>query len=576
MTSDPKTTIFKTRGPLDPVTDSAICVPRPELEQLLRAAQAPAIDAYLAVLSSRQTGKTTLLYQLRARLRPRGYGIALIDLSVAREQPDVELYRYVAGEISSELDLNLQRSSTLPRRRAREGGRPGLPGNPIEFRRFLLEIARAAQAPRLVILIDEVDAISEKSADGFFGTIRNVFSSRRKEDEAAFDKYLFVISGSKELHRLSNGPNSPLNIAERIYLQDFSLDGVEMLVSNFQRTAIVAPEQTAQWLYDQTTGHPYLTHKLCSQVEQWHPGVITQEMVQRASVQLLKSDDHLEKMIIQVDAEPAAHDVLEQVINGKSVPFSRLNPGIARLELVGAIRDAGKCAVRNPIYYAAFRSHFNVSPAPAAPKGWRRWIRPLIFLLAVLFIAINLPFMYNYASDIYWGTRSVNDRFVTKNVGSNFTIHYDRVLHANSPDTTDINIDMEDVVPGSGPVLVTFQPDNPDVILNGVARRVIDQPFQQVRFTFGLNQSGLRVLRYNPFNPATDHRKITLVFESQSDGRQREVYTADFVVDYYSAFIFSAVVSIASFLGALGAIFANMSRVQTLLKFLGRFAAQPT
>src|SRR5512143_21422 len=127
MTSDPETTIFKTRGPLDPVTDSAICVPRPELEQLLRAAQAPAIDAYLAVLSSRQTGKTTLLYQLRARLRPRGYGIALIDLSVAREQPDVELYRYVAGEISSELDLNLQRSSTLPRRRAREGGRMGLP-----------------------------------------------------------------------------------------------------------------------------------------------------------------------------------------------------------------------------------------------------------------------------------------------------------------------------------------------------------------------------------------------------------------------------------------------------------------
>jgi hypothetical protein len=123
---------------------------------------------------------------------------------------------------------------------------------------------------------------------------------------------------------------------------------------------------------------------------------------------------------------------------------------------------------------------------------------------------------------------------------------------------------------------VTFQPDNPDVILNGVARRVIDQPFQQVRFTFGLNQSGLRVLRYNPFDPATDHRKITLVFESQSDARRHEAYTADFVVDYYSAFIFSAVVSIASFIGALGAIFANMSRVQTLLKFLGRFAAQPT
>src|SRR5512143_898481 len=98
MTSDPETTIFKTRGPLDPVTDSAICVQRPELDQLLRAAQAPAIDAYLAILSSRQTGKTTLLYQLRARLRPRGYGVVLIDLAVARNQAEAELYRYVASE----------------------------------------------------------------------------------------------------------------------------------------------------------------------------------------------------------------------------------------------------------------------------------------------------------------------------------------------------------------------------------------------------------------------------------------------------------------------------------------------
>lgn len=80
--------IFKTRGPLDPVTDSAICVPRPELDQLLRAAQAPTVDAYAAILSSRQTGKTTLLYQVRARLRPRGYGVALVDLAGMRDQAE--------------------------------------------------------------------------------------------------------------------------------------------------------------------------------------------------------------------------------------------------------------------------------------------------------------------------------------------------------------------------------------------------------------------------------------------------------------------------------------------------------
>ncbi|MBI4789507.1 MAG: AAA-like domain-containing protein [Chloroflexi bacterium] len=561
--------IFKTRGPLDPVTDHAICVPRPELDQLLRAAQAPTVDAYLAILSSRQTGKTTLLYQLRARLRPRGYGIALIDLSVVQDQAEPELYRYVASQINSELEP----SAAMPRRRLKDSLR--LPSHPVEFRNFLLDIARRVQSPRLVILIDEVEAVSEKCADGFFGTIRNVFSSRRKEDEAAFEKYLFVISGAKELHRLSTGPNSPLNIAERIYLQDLPVEGVRLLAANFARAAIVAPPETAQWLYDQTRGHPYLTQKLCAQIEQWHPGVITQEIVQRATVQLLRSDDHLEKMIAQVDAEGPARQTLEQVTSGKAMPFSRLQPAIARLELVGAIRDAGQCAIRNPIYYAALRAHFNITPAAQAARGWKRWIRPAIVLLALLFILLNVPFLYNYARDFYWTSSSINEKLQSQVLDSNFTIHYDRILRANSPDTTNISVDW-DGVPVNGPVYVTFQADKPDITIEETARRTLDQPFQQVRFNFKLNRSGLAVLRYNPFNPATDHRQITLTIESLADGSRREVYTADFVVDYYSAFIFSAVVSIASFIGALGAIFGNVGRVRQLLGLLGRIATQPT
>jgi hypothetical protein len=128
--------IFKTRGPLDPVNDSAIYVPRPELAQLLRAAQATTVDAYLAILSSRQTGKSTLLYQLRHCLRPRGLGVALIDLAVVRDQPEDHLYSYVAGELRSELSPNLPRGADK-----KETAAPP-PTNPIEFRHYLLDLAR--------------------------------------------------------------------------------------------------------------------------------------------------------------------------------------------------------------------------------------------------------------------------------------------------------------------------------------------------------------------------------------------------------------------------------------------------
>lgn len=565
MSTEDTSPIFKTRGPLDPVSDKAITVERPELEQLLRAAQAPAVDAYLAILSSRQTGKTTLLYQLRARLRPRGYGIALIDLSVARNQAEAELYRYVASQIRSELDVSIARH---PGKRA-----SALPCTPIEFRTFLLEVARLCQAPRIIILIDEVEAISGKASDGFFSTIRNVFSSRRKEDEAAFEKYLFVLSGSKELHRLSTGPNSPLNIAERIYLQDFTLGGVTALVANFARAAIVAPPETAQWIYDHTTGHPYLTQKLCAQIEQWHPGVITQEIVQRATVQTLKSDDHLEKMLLQIDEDAAVRAALVQIVSGTTVPFSRLQSATARLELLGAIRDAGNCVVRNPIYYAAFRSHLNVTPTPPAARGWRARWRLFLFIGALLFLALNLPFLFNYASEFYWKTTSVNERFAFSSLNSNFTVHYDRVLRANSSTPATIFIDW-DGIPMDGGVDVTFKADKDDIIVNGPAQRTIDQPFQQLQFGFKLNQGGVPVLRYNPLNPVTDHRQIRLTFQPIRGGTS-EAYTADFVVDYFSDFVVSAVLSLAGFLGALAAILSRIGAVQQFLRTITKITSQP-
>ncbi len=561
--------VFKTRGPLDPVGDNAICVPRPELGTLVRAANAPTIDSYYLVLGSRQTGKTTLLYQLRTRLRSRGFGIAFIDLSVVRDQPEPDLYQFVSSEIVSAI------GSLLPRPLVSPPSSPGanipadaaLPCNPIQFRTFLLRLAQNAQAPRLIILVDEIEGISERHSAGFFGAIRNAFSSRRKEDEEAFQKYLFVFAGARDLHRLTGGPNSPMNIAERVYLQDLTLDGVRQIVSNFRRASIMAPEESARWVYDQTSGHPYLTQKLCAQIEEWHPGVVTPELVQRAAVQILKTDDHLDKALSQIDTEAPARRALEQIVGGKKVAFTRLQPEIARLELLGAIRDANNQAVvRNPLYYAAFRTHFNIKPQAERQKI--RGTRLVVALIAFAFFLLNLPFLINYAYDIYWSPRSVNDRFVTRALGADFLIHYDRVLLANGTDPSTISVDLEGV-PSTGPIYVTFLGDE-DITLDGSKRILLDQPYQQGKFKFRLNQIGLRVLRYNPFRPATDHRRVNLLFELASGATIRETYVADFLVDYYSAFIFSAVVSLASFIASLSAIFARMGRFQDLMSVAKR------
>jgi hypothetical protein len=563
MSVSPPLSVFKTRGPLDPVNDSAIYAPRPELDRLLNAANAPTVDSYYAILGSRQTGKSTLLYQLRHRVRPRGIGVVLIDLALVRDQPEEQLYRFVAREVRSELEPNLAR-------RADKQELAALPGNPVEFREFLMDMARQVGAPRILLLMDEVEAVPGKYSDSFFGALRNIFSSRRKEDEVVFEKYLIVFSGARELHRLTSGTNSPLNIAERIYLRDLDLEGVRFLAGNFQRANIAAPDGAAEWIYAQTEGHPYLTQKLCAQIEQARPESITPEVVALAAEEILRSDDHLEKMIISVDEEPAASSALRQIVAGDRVQFSRLNPTLARLELLGAIRDAGQqCVVRNAIYLSALRAHFGIAER-REPLGFQpgKVVRPLVLLLALFLFVINIPFLYVYATDILFAPRSANEVFSPPELGARAIIRYDRVLRAGDPNPNSISVEVDEFAVAL-PITVSLHHADADILDEKPSARRFDPPSHRERFTFTLNQSGIR---YNPFSPATEHRFITLNF--QMHGKPALTHTADFRVDYVSEALISFGVSVGSIIAFFATLWANVQKARGLLAFVLRLVNQ--
>ncbi|MBI3537350.1 MAG: AAA-like domain-containing protein [Chloroflexi bacterium] len=543
--------LFKTRGPLDAESDAALIVDRPELATLLRATQSPTVDAYYAILSARQTGKTTLLYQLRARLRARGYGVALLDLSGVREQPEPEFYRFVASQIQSELD------PILPRK-LKSFADADLPHSPIEFRKMLFEFARQVQVARLVILIDEVEGVPDAFADAFFGTIRNIFSSRRKEDEAPFEKYFFVFCGAKELHRLTTGPNSPLNIAERLYLQDFSLAGVKKLVAVFTRAKIRAPGETAQWVYDQTRGHPYLTQKLCATLEQARPATITSAHVLRATQDILRSDDHLEKMLIQIAAEAPSENLIKAILQNKQVRFSRLQPEVARAELLGALRDAGNCVIRNPIYEAALRARFSLplveqNATTRLKNNWRR----LLPIAAAVLLTANLPVLYLYVNDIVLAPKQVNERFEFSDPNVSGVMHYDRVLKAGRENATTIILDAEKIN-STAPIFVAIRKSDADILVDGSARRPFTPPSQSETYKIALNSSAMP---YNPFDPFTAHRRVDFVFESAS-GSAPQIITVDYRVDFYSAFLVSIFLVVGGILTALASIAKSWQRIR--------------
>jgi hypothetical protein len=361
--------LFKTTGPLDFDLDRAIYVERPERQDIFREMRKPFVERYVALLGSRQMGKTTLLYRVYRDVRRVGDPVAFLDLSAYRIDSVSQSYAHAALKIWEELSGWLTTAAKL---RAMAGAVNGA----IRFREFLLELARQCRGTRIVVLLDEVGSFISNM--GFFETLRSISSSGVHESEQAFKKYLFVFSGAVDLHDLTTGRNSPLaNVCKPVYLNDFDPLGTEYLASNLGQFAPLEPE-LPEYIHSQTLGHPYLTQRICAEIESEQMARqralrrITLRDVDRALDQILEEDENIRYVILQLERYAQARELLRQMmVDGLKVPFSIIDSRVARLFVIGAIRrvkmvetvdgvqrERSRCAVRNPIYDRVLRQYF--------------------------------------------------------------------------------------------------------------------------------------------------------------------------------------------------------------------------
>lgn len=363
--STPPAPSFRTRGPLRLPDDREILVDRPELEKALQLARQPVVTQYLAILSARQTGKTTLLLGMMDALREET-ACVFVDLSVLRGQDAPDCFRLVSSQLAAALAAYRgQGNSAIP---------SAIADRPVAFLDYLQRLASAVAVPRIVLLMDEVGALAPEVSDAFFNTVRTVFTQGRGLRNS-LAKYLFVFSGAVDLYGLTFGTNSPLNICEKIYLEDLDHTQVSQLIGRFTRLGIPVSSDTASAVHALTGGHPYLTMRLCALMEAANARQITAQTVQRAASQMLVEDDNIRHLIRELENQPGARRHLQRIlIEGQSVPFSRNNPILASLEMLGAIKPVQPCAVRNKLYERALREYYASQSGPAS--GGARSERP--------------------------------------------------------------------------------------------------------------------------------------------------------------------------------------------------------
>lgn len=336
--------IFRYTGPLTE-DEAPLYVERDEDKKVAACVRR---GDYMALIGARQTGKTSLLCRLQRQLLDEGCIPIYIDLSSFGGTVEGRWYEHLRGEMQTQIERVLPGISILPMR------------DHLDFRQALRKLPKDdfPSLSKIVMLLDEVSAVPEPFSDRFFGAIRAVFSSRGVHSE--FKRYVFVLAGAFIPGEIvKDKDNSPFNISEPIHTSDANQDGIAKLVRNLERLGLSISSEVIERIFHWTAGHLCLTQRLCAILEERGESQLTTRSVDSAVKEMLSDDInicHVRKKVDSLEGEIGR--LVQEILEGAKVKFSRNDLDVARLELTGLIKEDedGNCVVRNRIYEKALRA----------------------------------------------------------------------------------------------------------------------------------------------------------------------------------------------------------------------------
>jgi WD40 repeat protein len=348
---------------------------------------------YCNVVSSRQMGKTSLLFRTEWRLAEVGVKTCSIDVGGILGSPETAdaWYQDLLDEIADQIGLSLDVAAWWR-------ANPSATANRRLIQFFRDEVAVKAGAP-VVIFLDEIEyTLKFPYTDDFFLAIRAMHNDRQRVP--AFERITFCLLGVATPNELiKNDRTTPYNIGRTIELRDFEperddLSAVYSAVDDDPETGQRLVGAVLGW----TGGHPYLTMKHCADVAR--AGLKTAQEVDQlieqsyTSLVAARSDEHFDAVLRFVRQRVDANDRLtaltlyRRIYRGRPEP-DRTTPAHIALKLSGLVKrdEHGLLVVRNHIYRRLFTKTWAkeaMPPVARALRNARRWggASTILFLLA--------------------------------------------------------------------------------------------------------------------------------------------------------------------------------------------------
>jgi WD40 repeat protein len=322
-------------------------------------------------------GKSSLMTQMVKQLREHHVAPAVLDLSNQGFNLDArQWYNGLLEQLGRRLKLDDEIEDFCRDHRHL---------SPLQLWQQALRdvVLEAMPDQQVVIFIDEIDVVRSLpfSTDEFFAAIRACYNART--EDPTFARLSFCLLGvATPADLISNPKLTPFNIGTRIELTDFSREEAKALEVGLGQDAGVNRVLMDRILY-WTSGHPYLTQRLCQAVAA-DDAHLTAGSVDGCAARLFLSvkaqrqDSNLsfvQQRMLPMEEEQRVGllTLYAKVLSGKPVLDSDTIAYVSELKLAGIVQAVlGQLKVRNRIYAQVFdRSWINENMPDAETRRQR-------------------------------------------------------------------------------------------------------------------------------------------------------------------------------------------------------------
>ena len=285
---------------------------------------------YIVLFAPRQTGKTTLFRAAIEVLIAEAYFPIQLNFEAYVDLTPAAFYGYLFKDIHREIEHVFEKKDATPSEALNQFLDDTEVTDHLSMRNFFQQLPRFLTHPdngqKVVLIIDEFDAIPPDAVRGFLHSLRYIYL----DNSRLRCPYSVGIVGGKNITQLNYDRSiSPFNIQDEFHLPNFTFAQVHELLEQYTEEVgqVFAPEVITS-IHKQTAGQPFLVNR-CAQILTEEMGIpktesITMAHFSKAHTQLLEEENtNIEHLLTNIRRNRRFESLLIRIMSYKiGLPFN--------------------------------------------------------------------------------------------------------------------------------------------------------------------------------------------------------------------------------------------------------------